>query len=61
MEILIKKDCYISGHHHKKGDVVEVSSAEARQWISSGHAEELDYKSEKPKTKAVKKTKTRKD
>lgn len=59
MEIRVKKDCYIRGHWHKEGTVVLVSSAEARQYISSGLAHELDYSEKKPKNKSVKKTKKR--
>lgn len=59
MEITVKKDCYIRGHWHKEGTVVIVSEAEARQYISSGLAHELDYSKKEVKNKAKKNTKTR--
>tara|TARA_R100000734_G_C3319286_1_gene114981 strand:+ start:9317 stop:9502 length:186 start_codon:yes stop_codon:yes gene_type:complete len=59
MEIRIKKDCYIRGHWHKEGTVVIVSSAEAKQYISSGLAHELDYSEKKPSNKKETKTKKR--
>jgi hypothetical protein len=57
MEIRILKTCHIRGVPKHEGDVVEVASAEARQYISSGHAEELNYEKKEIKNKAVKKTK----
>jgi len=57
MEIRILKTCHIRGVPKYEGDVVNVSSAEARQSISSGHAQELNYETKEVQDKAVKKTK----
>jgi hypothetical protein len=55
MELVIKMPCHVHGVPRAIGDVVLVSSAEARQYISSGHAVEFT-KEEKPvKKKAVEK------
>lgn len=59
MDIRILKYCHIRGVPKYEGDVVNVTSAEARQYISSGHAEELNYEKKEIKNKAVKKTKTK--
>jgi hypothetical protein len=57
MDIRIIKTVHIRGVPRHEGDVVDVTSAEARQYISSGHAEELNYEKKEVKNKAVKKTK----
>jgi hypothetical protein len=57
MDIRIIKTVHIRGVPRHEGDVVDVTSAEARQYISSGHAEELNYEKKEIKNKAVKKTK----
>ena len=57
MDIRIIKTIHIRGVPRHEGDVVDVTSAEARQYVSSGHAEELNYEKKEIKNKAVKKTK----
>jgi hypothetical protein len=57
MDIRIIKTVHIRGVPRHEGDVVDVTSAEARQYVSSGHAEELNYEKKEIKNKAVKKTK----
>ena len=57
MDIRIIKTVHIRGVPRHEGDVVDVTSAEARQYISSGHAEELNYEKKEIQNKAVKKTK----
>ena len=47
MDIRIIKTVHIRGVPRHEGDVVDVTSAEARQYISSGHAEELNYEKER--------------
>jgi len=59
MDIRIIKTVHIRGVPRHEGDVVDVTSAEARQYISSGHAEELNYEKKEIKNKAVKKTKNK--
>jgi hypothetical protein len=44
----------------KKNDVVEVSSAEARQFTSNGTASDVSDKPQKTATKAVKKAPSKK-
>lgn len=59
MEIVVKVPCHIHGVPRKEGDVVLVSSAEARQFISSGHAVEFKVEKEPKKTKKVESLVTR--
>lgn len=59
MEIVIKVPCHIHGVPRKEGDVVLVSSAEARQFISSGHAVEFKVEKAPKKTKKVESLVTR--
>ena len=46
-QIKMEQDAYIRGIMRKKNDVVEVSSAEARQFISNGTASDVSDKPEK--------------
>lgn len=57
MDIRILKTVHIRGVPKHEGDVVDVTSAEARQYISSGYAEELHYEKKEIQNKAIKKTK----
>ena len=57
MDIRIIKTVHIRGVPRHEGDVVDVTFAEARQYVSSGHAEELNYEKKEIQNKAVKKTK----
>jgi hypothetical protein len=41
MELVIKMPCHVHGVPRNAGDMVVLSTAEARQFISSGHAEEI--------------------
>ena len=50
----MEQDAYIRGIMRKKNDVVEVSSAEARQFVSNGTASDVSDKPKKTATKAVK-------
>lgn len=55
MEIRILKTTHVRGVPKNEGEVVEVTAAEAKQFISSGNAEDVSHK-EKPlknKTKKV--------
>jgi len=54
-QIKMEQDAYIRGIMRKKNDVVEVSSAEARQFTSNGTASDVSDKPKKTVTKAVKK------
>lgn len=55
MQIVIKQRCHIHGVPREVGDVMMVATSEARQFISSGHAEELKTETAEKKTKKVKK------
>jgi|TARA_B100001939_G_scaffold308486_1_gene289128 hypothetical protein len=55
MEIVIKLPCHIHGVPRAVGDVVLVSTAEARQFISSGHAAEMKAEKKEKQTKKVEK------
>ena len=55
MEIVIKIPCHVHGVPRAAGDVVLVSTAEARQFISSGHAAEMKIETKETKTKKVEK------
>ena len=46
-QIKMEQDAYIRGIMRKKNDVVEVSSAEARQFTSNGTASDVSDKPEK--------------
>ena len=54
-QIKMEQDAYIRGIMRKKNDVVEVSSAEARQFTSNGTASDVSDKPKKTAIKAVKK------
>jgi len=41
MELVIKMPCHVHGVPRNAGEMVVLSTAEARQFISSGHAEEI--------------------
>jgi len=56
----MEQDAFIRGIMRKKNDVVEVSSAEARQFTSNGTASDVSDKPEKTATKAVKKAPNKK-
>jgi hypothetical protein len=55
MQIVIKQPCHVHGVPRAVGDVVMVATAEARQFISSGHAEEFKTETVEKQTKKVKK------
>jgi len=59
-QIKMEQDAFIRGIMRKKNDVVEVSSAEARQFTSNGTASDVSDKPEKTATKAVKKAPNKK-
>ncbi len=59
MELVIKMPCHVHGVPRSVGDVVLVSSAEARQFISSGHAAEFKVEAKPLKKKAVEKVSKR--
>jgi hypothetical protein len=58
--ILIKKAGYIRGKMRKAGQVVEVGTAEARQYTSNGMAEDVTDTEKKVKNKAKKVSSKRK-
>ena len=60
MEIRIIKRTHVRGVPQEEGSVVEVSSAEAHQYISSGYAEDVSHKEEKLENKKEKKVTKRK-
>lgn len=56
----MEKDAFIGGIMRKKNDVVEVASAEARQYISNGTAVDVSDKPKAKKDRAVKKAPSKK-
>tara|TARA_R100000664_G_scaffold34142_1_gene54346 strand:- start:8919 stop:9113 length:195 start_codon:yes stop_codon:yes gene_type:complete len=59
-QIKIEKEAYIGGIWRKKNAVVEVSSAEARQYVSNGTAVDVSDKPKDSKNRAVKKAPAKK-
>lgn len=59
MEIRILKTTHVRGVPKNEGEVVEVTTAEARQFISSGNAEDVSHKEKPLKNKAKKVTSKR--
>ena len=55
MEIVVTNVCHFRGVPRAVGDVLLVTSSEARQLVSSGVAEELKTEKKKPKNRKVKK------
>ena len=55
MQIIIEIPCHVRGVPRANGDVIEVSEAEARQYLSSGHAIKFEVKEKKTLKKAVEK------
>ena len=55
MQIIIELPCHVRGVPRSNGDVIEVSEAEARQYLSSGHAKKFEVKAKKTLKKAVEK------
>ena len=55
MELVIKMPCHVHGVPRNSGDMVVLSTAEARQFISSGHAEEIKMDPKPLSKKAVEK------
>ena len=55
MEIVVTNVCHFRGVPRAVGDVLLVTSSEARQLVSSGVAEELKTNKKKPKNRKVKK------
>ena len=53
--IKMEAEAFVKGIKRKKGEVVEVSAAEARQYVSNGSATDVSDKPKKRSTKAVKK------
>ena len=51
----MEMNAYINGIMRKKDEVVEVSTAEARQFISNGTASDVSDKPKSTKDRAVKK------
>ena len=51
----MEMNAYINGIMRKKDEVVEVSTAEARQFISNGTASDVSDKPKSTKNRAVKK------
>lgn len=56
----MEKDAYIGGLLRKKDSVVEVASAEARQYISNGTAVDVTDKPKQKADRAVKKAPSKK-
>jgi len=54
-QIKMEQDAYIRGVMRKKNEVVEVSSAEVRQFVSNGTASDVSDKPKSTKDRAVKK------
>ena len=54
-QIRILREGYIKGIMRHEDEVVEVASAEARQYTSNGMAEDVSDSTEKTKDRAVKK------
>ena len=54
-QIKMEMNAYINGIMRKKDEVVEVSTAEARQFISNGTASDVSDKPKSTKDRAVKK------
>jgi hypothetical protein len=59
MEIRILNKTHVRGVTRYEGDVVEVSAAEAKQFISGGCAEDVSHKDKPLKNKTVKPLKKR--
>lgn len=59
MDIRILKTVHVRGVPKHEGDVVEVSSAEARQFISNGSAEDVSHKDKPLENKSAKAPKKR--
>ena len=59
MEIRILNKTHVRGVTRYEGDVVEVSAAEAKQFISSGCAEDVSHKDKPLKNKTTKNIKKR--
>jgi hypothetical protein len=55
MQIIITIPCHVRGVPRSRGDVLTVSEAEARQYVSSGHAAEFEVEEKKTLKKAVEK------
>ena len=55
MQIIIEIPCHVRGVPRTSGDVIEVSEAEAKQYLSSGHAIKFEVKQKKTLKKAVEK------
>jgi hypothetical protein len=55
MQIIINIPCHFRGVPRSRGDVLTVSEAEARQYVSSGHASEFEVEEKKTLKKAVEK------
>jgi len=56
----MEAEAFVKGIKRKKGEVVEVSAAEARQYVSNGSATDVSDKPKKRSTKAVKKAPAKK-
>jgi hypothetical protein len=60
MQIRIIKKTHVRGIPQEEGNVIDVSTAEANQYISSGHAEDISHKEEELENKKEKKVTKRK-
>ena len=61
MEIRILKTTHVRGVTRYKGDVVDVTAAEAKQFITSHCAEDVSHKDKPLDNKSVKSPKKRSD
>jgi len=59
MEIRILKTTHVRGVPRNEGEVVEVTTAEAKQFITSGNAEDVSHKDKPLKNKSKKVTSKR--
>lgn len=55
MQIIINIPCHVRGVPRSRGDVLTVSEAEARQYVSSGHAAKFEVEEKKTLKKAIEK------
>jgi hypothetical protein len=55
MQIIINIPCHVRGVPRDRGEVLTVSEAEARQYVSSGHATDFEIEEKKTLKKAVEK------
>mgnify|MGYP003636418821 FL=1 len=61
MEIRILKTTHVRGVPKHEGEVVDVTAAEAKQFITSGCAEDVSHKDKPLSNKSVKSPKKRSD